>query len=102
MVVVKVQPREAKFANPVKANILHKRYGYLNYRDLKLLCDWNAVIELRSIGKFLSDISNAIMRKLLSQSSSRTRDILELVGLWSIPFLDGAKYFITLIINQSI
>jgi len=50
--VVKItQSHEARFTNLVKANIWHKRYGPLNYRDLKLH-DRNAVIGLDLPEKF--------------------------------------------------
>lgn len=53
MYVVKViQPYEAKIASTMKVDIWHRRYGHLNYKDLKLLRDRDVVTGLDLPDKF--------------------------------------------------
>lgn len=85
MYIVKViQPYEARIANTLKADIWHRRYGHLNYKDLKLLRDRDAVIGLDLPENFdpkhCKQCDNAKVHCLpFPQSSSRAKDVLELI-----------------------
>jgi len=110
-VVETAQPHEAKLANSAKAGTWHKRYGHLNYRDLKLLCDQNLVTGLDLPKSFhpiqCKHCNNAKIHCLpFQQSDSRARNILELIhtdicGPLQVPSLGGARYFATFIDDKS-
>lgn len=111
MYVVKDHLHEAKIANSWKAEIWHKRYGHLNYRDLKLLHDRDAVTGLDLSEKFKSmkckQCDKAKIHCLpFPQSDSRAENILELIhsdicGPLQVPSLDGARYFATFIDDKT-
>lgn len=109
--VKSIQLYQAKIANTVKATIWHRRYGHLNYTDLKLLRDRDAVTGLDLPEKFdpmnCKQCNNAKVHCLpFPPSSSRAKNTLDLVhsdicGPLQTPSLGGARYFATFIDDKT-